>query len=397
MKILVITTSYGIYSDSHTIRLSNILGDLAKQHQISICYPGKDLVSSIPRLTPLPVGLSFKFKILEMLRVIHEKLFLAYLNVLKRISNPDMYSGFDKLVEQNFEGSTSFEFDIIITASGSIESHRAGYLLSKKYNVPLICDYGDPISPLIANSDKRKSIEDIERKILENATSVLFTTDSTLSQYAKLFDIGSKSHVIRYGFNPDEIENATCERKVSLILESTKNIKYISHIGTAFVNDRSLFPLIDAVSNINSEVGLILAGRRSSAFSNHANQLNIKNFIDLDKVDYSSSLYLQCKSNVNVIVGNKDGRQVPGKVFIAIGCKQPILYISQCDEEQDEALKILNDYPSLFIAKNNKNSIKEVIEIMLESDTASLEVASFGKQYESRSISNQLEKIIYGS
>lgn len=397
MKILIITTSYGAYSDSHTIRLSNMLGKLSNTHDISIFYPGNDSSSSIPGLKPVPVGLTFRLKLLESFREISQNLYLVYLNALKRFSKLDMYKGFDKLVEKKFSGSTSFDFDVILSASGSIESHKAGYLLSEKHNVPLICDYGDPITPLIFNSKKRESFEKIEREILESASSILFTTDSTASQYAKLFGIESKSYVIRYGFNAKEIKVASFDKTIASKLPQDKKVKYIAHIGTAFVNDRNLLPLIDAVNSIGSEVGLLLAGRRSRAFSSHAQSIKMKNFIDLDKVDYSSSLYLQCESDINVIVGNKDGRQVPGKVFIAIGCRKPILYISQCDKEYDEALNILNGYPSLFIAKNNKCSIKETIETILKSESTMLELSSFGNQYEAEGISNQLEGVIYGN
>lgn len=394
MKILLITTSYGSYSDSHTIRLANLFNNLSKNNDITICYPGDLSCKTIPGLKPLPVGNTFKLKILELLRRYNNFLFLIFLNLLKKFTYPDMFGGFNTLISSYFNSKCEFSFDIIISASGSLESHLAGFKVAKYYNVPLICDYGDPISPLVQNSRKRTKTVNIESKILKYASSVIFTTNSTRSQYLKFFKFDFKSFVIPYGFNSKDILNATSGDEFILSIFNDTRIKFISHIGTAFVNDRNLIPLIDSINEIDNNLGFVLAGRRSKNFSNHAYSIELDNFIDLKTIDYNSSLFLQKNNFLNVIVGNKDGRQVPGKVFIAIGCCQPILYISQCDEKDDEALSILNGYPYLFISKNNKTSIKNTINIILNKDFKDNQISDFGIEYDVSSISGFFERVL---
>ena len=93
--------------------------------------------------------------------VVKSGLFLNFLswisslkiNFLKRFFNilgplliiPDINSGWSKEILKNQEVlSLVKDCDLIISASGSYESHLAGYKLSKMYSLPLICEMGDP-------------------------------------------------------------------------------------------------------------------------------------------------------------------------------------------------------------------------------------------------------------
>ncbi|MCD9511859.1 hypothetical protein [Photobacterium phosphoreum] len=383
--ILLITTSFGKYKDSHTIRLDNMFSGLSDEYIITMCYP--DVITNTYKdngVNYISIKSNKRLRALDYSRKINKNLYLLLANIIKRFSEFDSFYGTSKKILNYFKKDESFKYDIIITASGSLESHRAGYLLSKMFNVPHVLDYGDPIFPLLKGKSQKKCY-DIEYDIIKNANHIIYTTNSTLKQYDEYFKLKYKSSVIRYGYKLEDIELSKINIDVSL---DFNKIKYISHIGTAFTNDRDLRPLISAVADIN--FGLILAGKRSKAFSKLAYDLNITNFCDLDIIDLESSIFIQKKSYINIIVGNKDGRQVPGKVFICIACRRPILYIKQCDNN-DESLDILKDYKNCVVVENNKQSILFGIDKLSKMKQ---EPSSIITTYDTKTISLKLESIL---
>ena len=383
MKILVVTTSFGEYADSHTVRLSNLFSQMQKKYSVTYCYPGshKDLDGN------LAIEPGFLLKLSSFLKRKTKYSYRLYANLTKNLLFPDRFSGFSKRLELYFKGD--FDFDVIISASGSIESHIAAYNLAKKFDIELIMDYGDPIYSLVGD-DIKSRIKAIEAEIIKYASKVIFTTKSTKEQYDSVFFCGPKSSVISYGYDKSKIELSGNLTNIPF-----EKVDYISHIGTAFSNDRNLIPLIEAIklTQENNNTGFILAGRRSLAFSEMANKVNLKNFIDYDLVDYLLALEIQKKSKINVIVGNKDGRQVPGKIFALAAISERILYISQCSRDMDESLDILESHKNMMTCDNNTKSIFDALELLINSEVKSEGISEFAN-YESYLLGRQLEELI---
>lgn len=387
MKILVVTTSFGQFSDSHTVRLLNMLSQLPDNYSITYCYPatfGKDQVN-------IALSPNHLLRMSSYLQKHTRYLYRIFANLTKNLYFPDRFSGFSKAAVNHFEDK--FEYDVILSASGSIESHITGYKIAKKFRKPLVLDYGDPIFSLVT-SNKTEKIRAIENEILDYATHVIFTTYATKNQYDLEFGCANKSTVVHYGYDQNKIDTSclldTCDINFSSVL-------YFTHIGTAFTNDRNLSPFIEALSlyqkQARENVGFILAGRRSLVFSELANKLLIDNFKDYELLDYNLALEIQRKSEVNIIVGNKDGRQVPGKIFALAAVSKKILYINQCDIEDDESLKILSKHRGLFICRNEKKDLLKTITKMLELDSSPQESYEF-EEYESSNLSKKILDII---
>ncbi|SHG75231.1 hypothetical protein SAMN02745753_04442 [Marinomonas polaris DSM 16579] len=390
MKILVVTTSYGEYSDSHTIRLSNLLSKLSEFHRIDYCFPSS---SSKSRVLDNEIeiksnyGLCFSSFLMKRFKYFH----LIYINLIKKFYFPDRFKGFGNAVVRYFDLKGGCDYDFILSASGSIESHIAGYKLAKRYGIKLVLDYGDPIYSLMKSNSSLNKIKSLEKKIIDYASAIVFTTESTKCQYDLEFLCGGKSSVIHYGYDFDSI------KKSEEIIDNSidfKSIDFITHIGTAFTNDRNLIPLIDAIHYLqkNKPIGFILAGRRSLIFSDYSREIGLKNFKDYDFLKYEESILFQCKSKINVIVGNKDGRQVPGKIYMSAVIGERILYISQCDKEQDESLNILKRHPNIVFCENEKNSIISGILQLIDSSIG--ESDDYFYRFESSNLSKKLESIL---
>lgn len=376
MKILIISTSFGDLSDSHTIRIQNMLSVFGKQQLFFIgCASGSKCISADRSiLFPMP-------KIYRWINKLNHNTFSFKILInFYRYFFGDVFYGFAKITQKNLKLSTfdPSKFDIVISSSGSIESHKLAYKISKAYNLPHVMDYGDPISPLARGPYKLLNFE-LEKKMLHNSKLVTFTTISTKKQYLRIFG-PINSNVIQYG-SPGPIRKTQKNRTFK-----------VGYFGAAFPGDRDLTNLIKVIGG-RTDVELILAGRISNRF---LQMIPIHTNISyLGKLSYEKSLDEQAKLDLNVIVGNKDGRQLPGKVFVSLSIMVPILYIEQCDNGNDEAYQLLSKFEGVRYVKNDSFYIKQAIDNEIEhpADMISRNIDDISKEAESNKLKGLLCKL----
>lgn len=409
-NIWLVTTSYGAYSDSHTIRLSNMLGKLDREKfRLILITPGPhpehDIGDQIPRLdgvqfTSAPFAMRL-IKCLASVPFAGRRLAWVASNVAYRVLIPDQFSGWHK-VAQRFSRKLPEKPDVVISASGSPEAHLAACLIARQTKAKWIADFGDPwhFIDKVNRPILSKRIEKLERQTVREADALIFTTRDTLQIYRDWLGEDAPVHmsVVPYGFDRDAI------RAYPVRLHASPSIQF-AHVGTAHTNDRNLIPFIRALADVqrSGEVqatGFLLAGRRSPAFDQEIAQQNIANAELHGQVAYQESLRLQAKSDVLIIIGNFNGSQIPGKVFICLALELPILYISQADPESDEALVLLKPHQGVVIARNDKRelttAIGQIVSNIKEIKAGARERANskLVQAFESRSLATTLESIM---
>lgn len=370
-NIWLVTTSYGTYSDSHTIRLSNMLGKLDREKfRLTLITPGPrpehNTGDQIPRLDSVQYtnapGAMRLIKSLASVPLAGRRLAWIANNVAYRVLIPDQFSGWHK-VAQRFSRQLPEQPDLVISASGSPEAHLAARWISRQNNAKWIADFGDPwhFIDKVNRPALSKRIEKLERQTVREADALTFTTRDTLQIYRDWLGEDAPGHmaVVPYGFDRDEIKAYPVRQHASPSVQ-------FAHVGTAHTNDRNLIPFIRALADVQRSgavqpTGFLLAGRRSPAFDQEVAQQNIANAELHGKVAYQESLRLQAESDVLIIVGNINGSQIPGKVFICLALELPILYVSQADPESDEALALLKSHQGVVIARNDERELGQTI------------------------------------
>lgn len=409
-NIWLITSSFGIYSDSQTIRLSNMLGKLDRERfRLTLIAPGPppeyDIDDQIPRLDGVEfTAPPFAMRLIKWLASVPlggQRLAWIANNVAYRVLIPDQFSGWHK-VAQRFTRQLLEKPDFVISASGSPEAHLAAFKIARESNAKWIADFGDPwhFIDKVNRPALSKRIEKLERQIVREADALTFTTRDTLQIYCDWLGEDAPPHmaVIPYGFDSDEIKAYPVRQHLSPLIQ-------FAHVGTAHANDRNLIPFIRALADIqrSAEVqgtGFVLAGRRSPAFDQEIAQQNIANAKLYGKVSYKESLRLQAESDVLIIIGNFNGSQIPGKVFISLALELPILYVSQAEPESDEALALLKRHQGVVIARNNERELGLAISHIV-SNFQTLKAAASERanskpvqEFESQSLASKVEQII---
>lgn len=409
-NIWLVTTSYGTYSDSHTIRLSNMLGKIDREKfRLTLITPGPrpehNIGDQIPRLdgvefTNAPYVMRL-IKCLASVPFAGRRLAWIANNVAYRVLIPDQFAGWHK-VALRFSRQLPEQPDVVISASGSPEAHLAAYWIARQRKAKWIADFGDPwhFIDKVKRPMLGKRIEKLERQTVREADALIFTTRDTLQIYRDWLGKDAPAHmaVVPYGFDRDEIKAYPVRQHASPSIQ-------FAHVGTAHTNDRNLIPFIRALANIQRSAdipatGFLLAGQRSPAFDQEVMQQNIANAVLHGKVAYQESLRLQAESDVLIIIGNFNGSQIPGKVFICLALELPILYVSQADPESDEALALLKPHQGVVIARNDERELSLAISHIvsniqaLKAGARERANSKLVQEFESRSLAATVESVI---
>jgi hypothetical protein len=237
----------------------------------------------------------------------------------------------------------------------------AAAALSRCLSIPWIADFGDPW----ADVDRRLRpwyapvTALIERRALRQATAVTFTTSQTAARYAVRLGLAlPPSFVLPYGFFRETL--APCQ--------SPGELK-VAYLGEAHRADRPLDSLIEGLAvygaATNASVHLRVVGNHSASFRAAAERVHPRiQATFLPRCAYSTSLEHAAWANLLVILGNRSGLQVPGKVYSYAGLPRPILYLHQRAPREDPGLQLLAGLPGIWFARNEPAEVARAVRAL---------------------------------
>lgn len=380
MKILLLTTSFPPYADSQTIRTLYLLQDLAgPEHEWTFIVPGAEpgravSLSGMESLMPANVKIihtkqpaMFRFKHWVSKRIKNKFINWCCSNFIYYLSFPDQFMGWNKVaVKAATAVLKSEKIDLLFSASGSPTAHLAAKKLKKTYRLPWVADYGDPW--YFVDRATRGWIAPFsylrEQQMVPHIDHAIFTTNATRDLYDSWLKekMPARSTIV-YGFHPGDVPDIGKAGASEELM--------FSHVGAAFVGDRNLIPLINALHQANknpentSKLTIGIVGNHSAKFDEECERLGLQGIIK-GRVSYEESLRDLMASQVLVIVGNKGGMQVPGKVFPYLATERPILYIRQRWAGIDPAYELLKEFPGVVTAANDADALELAVKEIAE-------------------------------
>jgi hypothetical protein len=365
MNILFVTTSFPPNEDSQTIRFLQLIRNLRDlEHQWVFLVPG-EAVDSVPEGLPirsiiLRTGELPYFRRLRSFRKISRLLEWGYSNLAYYFFFPDNYRGWGKRafkVFNEYVALNNFVPDYIISSSGSPEGHLAAMRIKKKLpEIKWIADYGDPWC--FVDAEIKPWFYPIsyylEKELVSEIDELVFTTKETQVAYEEKF--GVSGHVIYYGFDSADFKKESGESsELSL-----------AHIGAAYVGNRNLIPAILAYGMLAKKFPSLvfkIIGNHSRKFETKANKLNIPVEF-MGRISFKESINVLVKTNILLLMGNKGGLQIPGKVFHYIASLNPIIYVLQRPINDDAAATLLKGFEGVIFCENTTTSLKNAINLV---------------------------------
>lgn len=377
MKILYITSDPLEYSTSANMRnIALITGFIKNGHSVDT-LSGKINLNSKSYDKSLKVkGLSERYwldmgklysritvskndnrilkKILQFLRSFLYKIFVKL----------SLYDTKKKLVKEVRKLNIDKKYDTIISSSDPKSSHKIAeelIRLNPSITNEWIQYWGDPFASDINSSTLLPSfyIEKEERRILKKCDKAFYVSPLTLeSQKVRYSEFSKKMFFLPIPY----LEKYVIEKQKENI---DKNKIVLGYFGNYYSKDRNIMPLVDACKSAK-KFKLILTG-------NSDVKLNSSDFDIYDRISNSEVKQLQSKIDVLVCICNKNGTQIPGKLYHYAATNLPILVL--LDGNLKTELKEYLDKFNRFIVC--ANDCKEINKVLSEINFCDLSYDSF--------------------
>lgn len=263
---------------------------------------------------------------------------------------------------------TDFNPDVVITHGYPFSMHAVGTALKRKFpNLFWVADYGDPwvsapVSELPRPNWRKRLDYHLESRWLSRADMVSVTTVPTLELYENHFPfLKGKLFVLPMAFDPDDFKTISP-------IDLPKNLEdkfLIVHAGRIYPQARDPLPFIEAVKRLKEEkvevfnrLLVVLVGENDNYVRSIIDASGAKEaFLFIPWVPVHESIAWMKAADWLLLLGNKGGIQIPGKVFQYIGARRPIIMTLLNDD--DPTANIVRDIADSRVVRNEVHLLFE--------------------------------------
>lgn len=359
MKILFVSTSQLENSASSNMRnIALLKGLIENGHTVSTLTPSIQKDSQLYDDSLLNIKFEKRYFIdmglvhstLSKNNVKKNKLKLIVYNFLKKIK---IYDFRDSLAKKNI--IIKEKFDIMISSSDPKSSHLlAKKLIERNPDITKrwIQYWGDPFYDDI--NDKRKLIKFFikreETNLIKYADKVIYVSPFTLEKQKNIYlKFKNKMFFLPIPFN----ETIFYENKRIGKLK-------LGYFGDYYSRNRNIVPLYDTIRS-NENVELIICGNSDLTIENTD---NIKIY---ERQQLKKMREYEANSDVLVCICNKNGTQIPGKVYHYAATNKPILVIVD-GELQESLIEYFKGFDRYILCYNKEEDINNTLNEIMNSD-----------------------------
>lgn len=328
-------------------------------------------------------------------------------NTIKRAKNivaiPDMYLNWArKASKYGIELVKKNNYDAIFSMHEPPSSHICALKIKEKFkDIQWVTYWSDPWlkdSTREGIGSIRKSIEGSwEKKVVELSDRFIFVTKANRDDYVKTYNIPiGKTYILTRGYD----SNSYRDIKALGIPEKIDNFKVnFVYAGEIFSKLRDVNPFIEAVNEIKEKDIELFNSLNILFFGNIDNKSvesklkSVENVNVSPRIPYKEALSYMLNSEVLLLFGNKNSKQIPAKIYDYFGAEGRIFVI--LGDENDPIKDVVLNNDKCIVVNNNKDEIIEginkIIGLVKEN-----KLTKPLKEYEWANISERLNKILRG-
>ena len=319
------------------------------------------------------------------------------------IAVPDMYLNWAKSASKyGIELAKREKFDVMFSMHEPPSSHICALKIKEEFrDLPWVTYWSDPWlkDSTRANISKarRKFEGSFEKKIVELSDRFIFVTKANRDDYIKSYNIPvEKTFIVTRGYDEKQYSEIKKSSKPSLINKDKINFVYA---GEIFSKLRDVNPFIGALNDIKDK-NVELYNKLNVMFFGNIDDEDIKNkLMQVENVNvspripYDEALGYMLNSEVLLLFGNKNSKQIPAKIYDYFGADGLIFVI--LGDENDPIRDVVENKKKCIVVNNNTheivNGINKIVS-MLENNEKYGPIEEYKWQY----ISKRLNDILKG-
>lgn len=328
-------------------------------------------------------------------------------NLLKKgksiIAVPDMYFNWARSASKyGIELHEKEKFDVMFSMHEPPSSHICALKIKERFNdLPWVTYWSDPWLKDSTRDNisiaRRKFEESFERRIVKLSDRFIFVTKANRDDYVNSYNIPiEKTFIVTRGYDENQYNEIKRISNPKLINKNKINFVYA---GEIFSRLRDVNPFIEALDNIKKN-NIELYNKLNILFFGNIDDINIKNkLINVENVNvspripYDEALGYMLNSEILLLFGNKNSKQIPAKIYDYFGADGLIFII--LGDENDPIKDVIENKKKCIVVNNNSceiiNGIKELVS-MVENKKKYGPIEEYKWQY----ISKRLNDILKG-
>ena len=257
------------------------------------------------------------------------------------VAIPDMYFNWAKAASKyGIELVKREKFDVMFSMHEPPSSHICALKIKEEFkDLPWVTYWSDPWlkDSTRANISKarRKFEGSFEKRIVELSDRFIFVTKANRDDYVSSYNIPvEKTYIVTRGYDENQYEEIKKSLTPKLINKEKVNFVYA---GEIFSKLRDVRPFIEALNNIK-DTNISLYNDLNVMFFGNIDDEEIKNkLMAVDNINvspripYDEALAYMLNSEVLLLFGNKNSKQIPAKIYDYFGA-DGIIFVILGDE-----------------------------------------------------------------
>lgn len=319
------------------------------------------------------------------------------------IAVPDMYFNWAKAASKyGIELMKKEKFDVMFSMHEPPSSHICAMKIKEEFkDLPWVTYWSDPwlkdstrenISPV-----RRKYEQSFERKVVNLSDRFIFVTKANRDDYVNSYNIPiEKTFIVTRGYDEKQYKEIKEKSNPELIEKEKINFVYA---GEIFSKLRNVNPFIDALNVIKNE-NIDLYNKLNIMFFGNIDSDEVKNKLNvIDKVSvspripYDEALGYMLNSQVLLLFGNKNSKQIPAKVYDYFGAEGLIFVI--LGDENDPIKDVVKNKEKCIVVNNNVDEIVNGINKIASMIELGIKHGAI-EEYKWQYISKRLNDILRG-
>lgn len=319
------------------------------------------------------------------------------------IAVPDMYFNWAKAASKyGIELMKKEKFDVMFSMHEPPSSHICAMKIKEEFkDLPWVTYWSDPwlkdstrenISPV-----RRKYEQSFERKVVNLSDRFIFVTKANRDDYVNSYNIQiEKTFIVTRGYDEKQYKEIKEKSNPELIEKEKINFVYA---GEIFSKLRNVNPFIDALNVIKNE-NIDLYNKLNIMFFGNIDSDEVKNKLNvIDKVSvspripYDEALGYMLNSQVLLLFGNKNSKQIPAKVYDYFGAEGLIFVI--LGDENDPIKDVVKNKEKCIVVNNNVDEIVNGINKIASMIELGIKHGAI-EEYKWQYISKRLNDILRG-
>ncbi|SFC54151.1 glycosyl transferase group 1 [Clostridium uliginosum] len=301
--------------------------------------------------------------------------------ILRKVKNsiviPDMYYGWAKRASKyGINLMQSEKFDVIFSMHEPPSSHLCAYYIKKKFkNIPWITYWSDP---WLKDSTRQKSFilkkiieKRMEQNVVNLADKFIFVTEENKNDYIKGYNFSKKkskyTYILNRGFDKGLYQRLSLEEVPKLIKNDKLNMVYT---GEIFSKLRDINPFIKALEEIKNEnidsynmLNILFFGNIDDVEGKkRLEQLEVSSVSS--RIPFDEALKYMLNSEVLLLFGNKNSKQIPAKIYDYFGTNGKVFVIY--GDDKDPIRDLVENHDKCITSNNSSYEIKDKIYRLIE-------------------------------